>query len=112
MTVSGFIYQRVPAEEGGSFCCPPGHSVAAAPTEYFAPQRIGPGILLGALEPGPLGLHLVEQLPADNRLMMVGNLDPLAFILHPYPVPAHLRHFPLAYDVSSGIAFIVQDMHH
>ena len=77
MAVSSFIYQRVPAEEGSIFRCPSGHSVTAAPTEYFAPQRIGPGVLLGALEPGPLGLHLVEQFPADDRLMMVGNLDPL-----------------------------------
>mgnify|MGYP000137766590 FL=1 len=44
--------------------------------------------------------------------MMVSNLDPLAFILHTYPVPAYLRYFPLAHDVGAGAAFIVQDMHH
>ena len=60
MTVSGFIYQRVPAEEGGIFCCPPGHGVTAASAVHFASQGVGPGVLLGALEPGPLGLHLIE----------------------------------------------------
>lgn len=43
---------------------------------------------------------------------MVGNLDPLAFILHPYPVSAHLRHFPLAYDVSASVPFIIQNFYH
>lgn len=36
---------------------------------------------------------------ADDSRMMVENLDPLAFILHPYMVSAYLRHFPLARDI-------------
>ena len=103
MAGSGFIYFAVPTLKIVVFVCCARHSVAAASAEHLAPQRVGVGILLGTFEPGPLGLHLSEQLPADDSRMMVGNLDPLAFILHPYPVSAYLCHLPLAHDVEISI---------
>ena len=71
MAVSSFIYQRVPAEEGSIFRCPSGHSVTAAPTEYFAPQRIGPGLLLNVVNlanAGRLDVQLARQAEYDKRI--------------------------------------------
>ena len=84
MTVSGFVYLCVPAEEDGIFLRHSWHGVTAAPEEHLAPQGVGPGVFL----------------------------DPLAFILHPNPVPTYLRHIPFSDDISAGVPFIVQDMHH
>ena len=65
MAGSGFIYFAVPTLKIVVFVCCARHSVAAASAEHLAPQRVGVGILLGTFEPGPLGLHLSEQLPVS-----------------------------------------------
>ena len=54
------IHLAVPTQEVVVFVRCPGHSMAAAATEHFVPQGVGIGVLLRCLEPGPLGLHLIE----------------------------------------------------
>ena len=60
MAGGGLIHLAVPTQEVVVFVRRPGHSVAAAATEHFVPQGVGIGVLLRCLEPGPLGLHLIE----------------------------------------------------
>ncbi len=57
------------------------HRVLTATAKHLAAQGISIDVLLNTFEPAKPGLYLRKYLPTDNRRMVAGNFDPLAFIL-------------------------------
>ena len=87
----------------------PGHGVAAASAEHLLPQGIEMGRFRSTFDAGQFILHFLKYLPADNSGMVVRELHPLAFLLQPDMMPAHLRHLPLPHDVGAGVPLVLQN---
>ena len=57
-------------------------------------------------------LHLFKYILANNSRMVVWNLHPLAFVVHPNMVPSDLCYLAFADNISASITLITQDPHH
>ena len=78
--------------------------------KYFVPQRILIEILLNTLKAADFALCQIKKFLADDSGVVVGNLDPLAFVFHPYLVTSYFGYFPLSHDISTDIALILQEV--
>ncbi len=110
MTGSAFLDPCVLAEKYRAFYGTSLHRVLTAAAEHLAAQGISVDVPFNTLGPVTLGLYLRKYLLTDNRRMVAGNFDLLAFILQPALIAADLSHFVFANNVSTNVAFVAQQV--
>ena len=80
----------------------------AASTKHLSPKQIVPPFCIGEGKTLNRSIGLLKQFLADNRGMMVGDFEPLAFIFELHAAAADFLHLAFADYVGADIPLILQ----